>query len=156
MVTARACKKSKRDSVMNIPSTTTDNISEVLAKIVDFTERRRQILASNIMNVEKSGFVPKDLDVEGFADLMAHAVSEHMHSKRLLLCDSETIKFGEGGSFEVVPVIDEEGQELFERDKEAYLHRQIDKLSENVVNNRLATELVFHLQQKDQLARHPE
>ncbi len=141
---------------MNIPSTTTDNISEVLAKIVDFTERRRQVLAANILNVETSEFVPKDLDVEGFADLMAQAVSEHMHSKRLLLCDSETIKFGGGGSFEAVPVIDEEGQMLFKRDKEAYLHLQIDKLSENVVNNKIATELMFHLQDKEQLARHPE
>lgn len=141
---------------MNIQSTTTDNINEVLAKIIVFTELRRKVLAENIMNVETREYVPKDLDVDGFADLMAHAVSEHMRSKRLLLCDSDTIKFGKGGSFEAIPVTDRQGQLLLESDKQAYLNRQIDKLSENVFNSRLAAELMFHLQENQQLAKHTE
>jgi flagellar basal body rod protein FlgB len=140
---------------MNISSITTDNITEVLTKIVDFTERRSQVLTANILNVETRGFVAKDLDVDGFAELMAQAVSEHMHSRRLLLCDSETIKFGEGGSFEAVPVVDEQGQLLFERDKETFLQLQIDKLSENLVNNRIATEFLIQQQNKKQIAQHP-
>lgn len=140
---------------MNISSITTDNITDVLAKIVDFTERRSQVLTANILNFETRGFVPKDLDVDGFAELMAQAVSEHMHSRRLLLCDSETIKFGECGSFEAVPVVDEQGLLLLERNKETFLQLQIDKLSENLVNNRIATEFLVQQQNKKQIAQHP-
>lgn len=141
---------------MNISSTVTDNITEILAKIVDFTDRRRQLLTANILNVEIDNFVPKDLDAEGFADVMAHAVMEHMRSNRLLLCDSETLKFGEGGGVEALPVVDKRGQALLERDKETYLQLQTDKLSETIVNNRLATELLTHLQNKEQVAHHPD
>ena len=141
---------------MNISSTVTDNITEILAKIVDFTDRRRQLLTANILNVEIDDFVPKDLDAEGFADVMAQAVTEHMRSNRLLLCDSETLKFGAGGALEALPVVDKRGQALLERDKETYLQLQMDKLSETIVNNRLATELLTHLQNKEQVARHPD
>ena len=141
---------------MNISSTVTDNITEILAKIVDFTGRRRQLLTANILNVETHDFVPKDLDAEGFADVMAQAVTEHMRSNRLLLCDSETLRFVEGGGFEALPVVDEQGQVLLERDKETYMQLQTDKLSETIVNNRIATELLIHLQNKEQIARHPD
>lgn len=142
---------------MNIsPTTATNNITEILGKIIDFTERRRQILTENILNANSSDFVPRDLDVEGFADLMAQAVSEHMRNKRLLLCDSETIKFGDGGSFESLPVIDKQGKELFDRNREKYLQSQVDKLSENLINNKIANELLYQLQAKEHTAQHFE
>jgi len=140
---------------MNMSSITTDNITEVLEKIVDFTKRRSKVLTANILNVENRGFVPKDLDVDGFAELMAHAVSEHIKSRRLLFYDTQTIKFGEGGGFEAVPVLDKQGLLLLERDKETFLQLQIDKLSENLVNNRIATEFLVLQQNKKQIAQHP-
>ena len=115
---------------MNISTVKTDNIIEVLEKIVDFTETRHRLLTANILNANDSNFAPRDLDVEEFAEVMAQAVSEHMQNSRLLFCDSETVKFGEGGSFEVVPVIDEQGQSILEEDVEKYVQLQIDRLSE--------------------------
>jgi len=127
---------------MNLSSTITDNIAELLVKILEFTERRHQILTHNIEAVETPGFVPGDLDVAEFADLITEAVSEHIRSKRLLLRDSEHIKFGRGGTFETVPIVDDYARWLFENDTEKYLKLQIDKLSENLINRRTAAELL--------------
>ena len=127
---------------MNISTVKTDNIIEVLEKIVDFTETRHRLLTANISNANESDFVPRDLDAEGFADVMAQAVSEHMQNRRLLFCDSETVKFGERGSFEVTPVIDKQGQSILEEGVEKYVQLQIDRLSENVINKRIAAELL--------------
>jgi hypothetical protein len=127
---------------MNLSSTITDNIAELLAKIIEFTERRHRILTHNIEAVETPGFVPGDLDVAEFADLITEAVSEHVRSKRLLLRDSENVKFGPGGSFEIIPIVDDYAKWLFENDTEKYLKLQIDKLSENLINKRTAAELL--------------
>ncbi len=123
-------------------STRTDNITELLAKIVEFTERRHKILSHNIEAVETPGFVPMDLDDSDFAELMTGAVSEHIRSKRLLLRDSNTVQFGPAGSFKTVPIVDDYAKRLFEKDTKEYLKLQIDKLSENLINNRTASELL--------------
>ncbi|MHC5059917.1 MAG: hypothetical protein ACYTFK_02375 [Planctomycetota bacterium] len=120
----------------------TDNITELLAKIVEFTERRHKILSHNIEAVETPGFVPMDLDDADFADLMSQAVSEHIRNKRLLLRDSNTVKFGPSGSFKTVPIVDDYAKQVFEKDTKEYLKLQIDKLSENLINNRTASELL--------------
>jgi len=127
---------------MNLSSTTTDNVTELLVKILEFTERRRRILMQNIKHIDTVGFVPKDLDVTEFADVMTEAILEHIQSKRLLLRDSENIKFGKGGSFESPPIVDEHAKRLFENDTAEYLELQIKKLSENLINNRVAAELL--------------
>jgi flagellar basal body rod protein FlgB len=127
---------------MNLSSTTTDNVTELLVKIREFTERRRRILMQNVKHIDTVGFVPKDLDVTEFADVMTEAILEHIQSKRLLLRDSENIKFGKGGSFESPPIVDEHAKRLFENDTAEYLELQIRKLSENLINNRVAAELL--------------
>jgi len=127
---------------MNLSSTITDNIAELLAKIIKFTERRHQVLTHNIEAVETPGFVPRDLNVAEFADLITEAVSEHVRSKRLLLRDSENVKFGPGGSFEAIPIVDDYAKWLFENDTEKYLKLQIDKLCENLINKRTAVEML--------------
>ena len=123
-------------------STITDNVTELLAKILEFTERRHKILTHNIEAVEAPDFVPRDLDVAEFADLMSEAVVEHIRSKRLLLRDSSNVNFGPAGSFQTVPIVDEYAKWLFENDTKKYLKHQIDKLSENLINNRTANELI--------------
>ena len=129
---------------MNLSQTTTDNITEVLEKIIKFTERRNHLLMCNIEDVDDEDFVPMDLDVEDFAELMTTAVGEHIQSQRLLLCDSKTIRFGRGGSFECAPIVDEEALVLLERDPNEYICHQIRKLSENFINHKTATELLEH------------
>ena len=127
---------------MNLSSIVTDNVTELLVKILEFTERRRRILLQNIKHVDTEGFVPEDLDVAEFAELMTEAISEHIRSKRLLLRDSKNIKFAKGGGFESPPIVDEYAEHLFGNDTAKYLELQIEKLSENLINNRVAVELL--------------
>ena len=132
---------------MNLTSLITDNITELLVKIIEFTQSRQKILTRNINNIHSSGFVPKDLAVDKFGGLLADAIDEHIRSQRLVLRDTEDIKFGAGGSFKVKPVVDKYAKELFEENRNEYLELQIDKLLENSLNQRVAAELLRHRQE---------
>lgn len=127
---------------MKLAPLVTDNITELLVKIIEFTQTRQKLITLNINNLHTTGFVPKDLAVDEFSYAMTNAVDEHVRSHRLLLQDSDNVKFGAVGSFEVKPIIDEEAKELLERDVNEYLEFQINKLLENSLNQRIAAELM--------------
>ena len=127
---------------MNLASLITDNIAELLVKIVEFTQTRQKILGRNINNVHSFGFVPKDLEVDEFSELLSEAIDEHIRNRRLVLRDTENIKFGISGSFEAKPVVDEYAKELLEESRDEYLELQISKLLENSLNQRVAAELL--------------
>ena len=55
---------------MNISGMITDNVAELLVKILDFTIARHKILTENVNNLHSEGFMPMDLPVEEFAALM--------------------------------------------------------------------------------------
>ena len=132
---------------MNLPSQITDNITELLVKIIEFTQTRQKILIQNINNIHSPGFVPKDLAVDEFSDLLGNAIDEHIVNQRLVLCDTENIKFGNNGNFEVKPSIDKYAKELLEENRDEYLEMQIDKLLENTINQRVAVELLMQKQE---------
>ncbi|RKY07116.1 MAG: hypothetical protein DRP66_07400 [Planctomycetota bacterium] len=134
---------------MNISLTAADNITEVLSKILEFTERRRALITQNIMNVNTPGYEPKDMDVTEFADLMAQAISEHIYSQRLLLCDGKHVHFGREGSFETTSLIDERAAELLATDSREYLRYQTAKLSENLLNSHVAAGLLDRREMRD-------
>ncbi len=127
---------------MNLMSLLTDNITEILIKIVKFTQTRQKILIQNIINVKNPGFVPKELEVNEFSDVLNTAIDEHVRNQRLVLRDTENIKFGASGSIELKPVIDEHGIKLLEENQDEYIERQINKLWENSLNQKLAAELL--------------
>jgi len=127
---------------MNLTSLITDNMAELLVKIIEFTQSRQKILTRNINNIHSPGFVPKDLAVNEFSKLLNNAINEHIRSQRLVLCDTENIKFGAAGSFEVKPVVDKYAKELIEESQDEYLELQVNKLLENSLNQRLAAELL--------------
>jgi flagellar basal body rod protein FlgB len=127
---------------MNLSSLITDNVTELLVKIVEFTQARQKILSQNINNVHSFGFVPKDLAVDEFSELLNQAIDEHIRNQRLVLYDTESIKFGISGSFEAKPVVDEYAKELLEESRDEYLELQINKLLENSLNQRIAAELL--------------
>ena len=127
---------------MNLMSLITDNVTEILIKIVKFTQTRQKILIQNIINVQNPGFVPQELEVDEFSDLLNNAIDEHVRNKRLVLCDTENIKFGASGSIELKPIIDEHGIKLLEEDRDEYIERQINKLWENSINQKVAAELL--------------
>jgi flagellar basal body rod protein FlgB len=127
---------------MDLSALITDNIAELLVKILEFTRVRHQVLIGNIEDMSNPGFLPRDLDVEQFAELMEEAINEHQRYGRLRLRDTEHIKFGENGRFELEAVVDENARDILERNTKAYLELQKDKLKENLVNHRLAGELL--------------
>ncbi len=127
---------------MNYTSLITDNVTELLFKIIEFTQTRQKILIQNIYNIYNLGFVPKDFLVDEFSDLLNDAVDEHVQNRRLVLRDTENIKFGFGGAIEVKPVIDTYAEELLEENQDEYIKLQINKLLENSLNQRIAAELL--------------
>ena len=127
---------------MNLTSLVTDNIAELLVKIIEFTQSRQKILTQNINNIHNPGFVPKDLAVDEFSGLLNNAINEHTRSQRLLLCDTKNIKFGAASSLEAQPTIDKYAKELLEENRNEYLKLQINKLLENSLNQRVAAELL--------------
>jgi len=133
---------------MKTTSITLDNITEVLTQIIEFTERRYDVLMRNLFDYKSEGFRPKDLPVGEFAECMTEALSEHLRSHRLLLCDREHITFGQDGYFDALPTVDLEAEKLLKSDVMQYLQIQIHKLSENSMNKRIAVEL---LKQKQRL-----
>ncbi len=123
-----------------------DNIDELLAKIIEFTEARQKILVDNIKNANKQGFSPRDLPVEEFAGAIDGAIIEHTKAERLLLCDTENIKFGPKGTFITAVVYDEKTKQLFEENIDDYLKLEGRKLAENRLNNIVASRLLSQKQ----------
>lgn len=120
----------------------TDNIAELLVKIIEFTQTRQKLLSRNINNIHNPSFVPKDLAVEEFTELLNDAIDEHIRNQRLMLRDTENIKFGFSGSLRVVPVVDNYAKDLLQENRDEYLELQINKLLENSLNQRIAAELL--------------
>ncbi|MCF7955020.1 MAG: hypothetical protein K9M75_04395 [Phycisphaerae bacterium] len=127
---------------MKIQDRQTDNVIEILGKIVEFTDRRGMVLHNNIVNAATKDYRPADLDAAAFADLMGRALSEHLICDRLILIDSEYIKFGPEGTFEALPFTDIKACELHASDTKQYLKYQIEKISENRKNKKAAIQLI--------------
>jgi flagellar basal body rod protein FlgB len=127
---------------MNVQLPISDNVSEVLVKIIQFTELRRQILHRNMHNLDTPQFVPQDLPVREFAELLDEAVAEHLQHHRLLLRDTSGIRFGSNNAMQVRPQTDAYAQALLRTNRDAYLELQVNKLMENSLNRKVAEELL--------------
>ncbi|MBN2020530.1 MAG: hypothetical protein JW749_09920 [Sedimentisphaerales bacterium] len=134
---------------MNLQTLATDNITELLLKIIEFTQNRQEIIIQNIKSAHNCNFVPKDMPVEEFSNLMNIALFEHALNQRLLLCDGRHIKFGANGTIEITPVIDAQGKLLLEKDRNGFLRAQITKLMENTLNQKIATEMLRQKQSQN-------
>lgn len=132
---------------MDLMSLVTDNITEILTKIVEFSQARQKVLIQNIINVDHPKFVPKELEVHKFSSLVNDAIDEHVRSRRLVLRDTENIKFAGGSGFEVTPIIDEQCRKLLTENVQQYIERQISKLWENSLNQRVAAEMLKQRQE---------
>jgi flagellar basal body rod protein FlgB len=127
---------------MDLLSLIPDNIAEVLVEIMRFTELRRHILHHNIHSVDAPGFVPQDMPVREFAEVLNDAVAEHMRSRRLLFRDTANITFGLNNSTRVRPVVDTCACDLLRKSRDEYLELQVNKLLENALNRKVAAELL--------------
>jgi flagellar basal body rod protein FlgB len=127
---------------MNLTSLITDNVTEILIKIIEFTQARQKILARNITSFHLPGFVPEELEVNEFSSLISDALNKHALTQQLILRDTKHIKFGCSGSFEVKPITDKHSKELLDESQDEYIKFQINKLWENSLNQKLAAELL--------------
>ena len=134
---------------MNAPTVITDNITEILIKIIEFTQTRQKILSRDINSIDTSGFVPKDLAVDEFSELLNTAIDEHVRNQRLVLYDTKNIKFGTAGSFQAETLIDKSAKKLLGEKRDEYLELQINKLLENSLNQRVAAELLKQKQEAE-------
>lgn len=133
---------------MNLLPLLRDNVNELLARIIDFTNTREEVLAENIQNMHTPGFVPKDLAVGEFCGSLNNAIIEHVQNQRLVLRDTDNIEFGADESLRARPVVDDYANRLLETNTDDYLKVQIRKLSENLLNRKIAQELLNQRQGK--------
>jgi len=127
---------------MDFSSPIPDNLSELLVKIVQFTERRRDILYENIHNTRTPGFIPHDMPVPEFVHILNGAIAEHLQHQRLLFCDSENIRFGKNSIMDLTPVPDHPAHALLQTNRDEYVELQVSKLLENSLNRKVAKELL--------------
>lgn len=127
---------------MDLLSLIPDNIVEVLVEILRFTELRRRILYDNIHRVDAPAFIPQDMPVREFADVLTDAVAEHLHSHRLLFRDTRNVAFGPNGSARIRPVVDAQAHALLQKNRDEYMELQVNKLLENALNRKVAAELL--------------
>jgi hypothetical protein len=127
---------------MELLSLVSDNLSDLLAKIVRFTELRRDVLYENIHRTRTPGFAPRDLPILEFVQILNGAIAEHLQHQRLLFSDSENIRFGENGAMDITALPDEAAQSLLEANRDEYMEYQVGKLLENSLNRKVARELL--------------
>lgn len=127
---------------MDMLSLIPDNITEVLVEILRFAELRRRILHDNIHGVDTPAFVPQDMPVREFAEVLNDAVAEHLRSGRLLFRDTMNIAFGPSGSARIRPVVDTHAHALLQKSRDEYMELQVNKLLENALNRKVAAELL--------------
>jgi len=119
-----------------------DNISDVLVKIIHFTQLRRRVLHENLQNADDPGFTPREMPVRELADALNVAVAEHLQNHRLLFRDTPNIRFGPNNTMEAWPVADPHAHVLLQTNRDEYTELQINKLLENCLNRRVAEELL--------------
>jgi hypothetical protein len=119
-----------------------DNISDVLMKIICFTRLRRRVLHKNLHQADAVAFVPQDLPVHEFAEILNGALAEHLQHHRLLFRDTPNVKFGPRGTMEIRPIADPRAHALRQTNRDEYTGLQINKLLENCLNRRIAEELL--------------
>jgi hypothetical protein len=134
---------------MNLAALITDNVTEALIKIIEFTQSRQKVLIDNVNSLREEGFVPKDLPVAEFSSLMQDAIEEHMRSRRLVLRDGKHVKFGTSGAFAAEAVVDREAAAVLAESRDEYVQMQIEKLLENALNQRIALELLRQQQDEE-------
>jgi len=127
---------------MNLLPLLTDNITELLIRIIEFTQTRQKILIKNIRNIHRPEFAPEDLGVAEFCTVLNDALNEHIQNQQLVLHNTENIKFGISGGLQAKPAVDEYAKRLLEENRGEYLELQRSKLWENSLNQRVAAELL--------------
>jgi flagellar basal body rod protein FlgB len=135
-------KQGEKTKEIKPTTATSDTLTEILLKILEFTHLRQKILVSNFRDSDKPGFVPTELPCGEFSDALNIALNEQEKNKRLLFIDTNNIKFLRGGCFEASAVPDNYGKYLLKISSERYRRYQVDKIIENALNQKFAAQLL--------------
>ncbi len=127
---------------MNLLSLVPDNLTEVLLKILRFTELRHKVLYRNLQCAEEADFRPQDMPAAEFASILDHAVAEHLQSHRLVFRDGDHVRFGPSGSMELRATPDERANTLLRTDRKAYIEYEKQLCRENALNRLVAEGLL--------------
>ena len=127
---------------MNLPAIATDNVTELLIKIIEFSQARQKILIKNINLANTKGFVPKDLPAEEFSCILNTALDSHIDNQHLIMQDTVNIKFGTAGHFEVNAIVDKTSVNLLRKNRNIYFELQVKKLFKNSLNQKAAVKLL--------------
>jgi flagellar basal body rod protein FlgB len=127
---------------MDLLSLIPDNLSDVLVKIIRFTELRREVLHDNIHRMDETDFRPMDMPVLEFASALSGAVVGHAESHRLIFRDTDHIQFGSAGSMTIQVRPDECAEALLAVDRSEYIRYQIKRRLENTSDRKVAKELL--------------
>jgi hypothetical protein len=127
---------------MDLLSPILDNVSDLLLRVIRFTQLRRAVLQRNIRGMSTPGYVPRDLPVIEFAEVLDNAITEHRQHCRLLFRDTANIRFGLGGTMRIRPLTDEYARALLQANPDEYLTLQINRLLEDCLNQKVAEELM--------------
>ena len=149
MITDERLKKAGKTKEVKSATATSDNLTEILLKVLEFTQIRQKILVSNFRDFDKPGFVPTDLPCGEFSDVLNIALNEQEKNNRLLFIDTNNIKFMRGGSFEAGAVPDNYAKYLMKISGERYRRYQVDKIIENALNQKFAAQLLRQKQQQN-------
>lgn len=149
MFTDGSLKEAEKTKEVKSPTATSDNLTEILLKVLEFTHLRQKILVSNFRDSDKPGFVPTELPCGEFSDILNIALNEQGKNNRLLFIDTHNIKFFQGGCFEARAVPDNYGKYLLKISSERYRRYQVDKIIENALNQKFAAQLLRKKQQQN-------
>jgi hypothetical protein len=142
VITDESLKRKSRPQKTAQTAAAPDNLCELLLTIIKFAHHRQRILAANIRLLDRPDFVPKDLPCRQFSRVLRIALDEYLMTDRLLLADTDKIKFLGQGCFEVKPVLDCRAFRLLRTNKEQYIRFQVRKLVENSLEQRCAAQLL--------------
>jgi len=127
---------------MQVKAPEVNHIDELLAIVVAFTGMRRQVLANNLSKMDTPGFSPQDLAVDEFSEVIDSAISEYLVHERIILFDTDTIRFGPDMALELKSVSDPQARVLLHNDRQGYVEYQTKSLVENALNEKVALELL--------------
>jgi len=115
-----------------------------LEHLLTFTERRHEVLAENIANIDTPGYKARQLDARGFQAALGEAMARRDgdHQAPFTLEGTRQFRQDRDGSLEITPTLEPTENVLFHDGTNARLERQMVSLAENGMMYQFATTML--------------
>lgn len=115
----------------------------VLEQVMSFTQKRQEVLANNISNLDTVGYKAKDLPVEKFFASLSEAIERRKSGDaRLQMRDSRNLRWSGRNRLEAGAVEIEDNNILFHDNNNRFIEKQMSEMSQNALLHNLATEML--------------